>query len=61
MHSKLIKDIDREKAVELVKNVFDFFDHNKDGFIEAKELKASLEQAGKTVTDQEVADMVIFF
>ncbi len=53
--------MDRETAVKLVKKVFEFFDHNNDGYIEAKELKASMEKAGKKPTEHEIADMVSFF
>ena len=54
----LKKNIPREQGLEIVKKIFDFFDQNKDGFIEANEIKAASLQFGKAITDQEVNEKV---
>lgn len=43
----------------MVRQVFDFFDKNKDGRIGSVELKEALQQTGKSVTDEEIAEMVL--
>ena len=48
----------KDKTLEDLKEAFDFFDRNKNGYIEAVELGVVMESLGYEVTDEELDDMI---
>lgn len=41
-----------------LKNIFDVFDKDKDGFVSAEEFKAVLDDQGESMSENEVAGLV---
>ena len=56
MMARKIEDIDSEKEI---KEDFNIFDKDKDGFISASELKDVITSSGEKLTDKEVEQMII--